>query len=254
VTSSFKGKTSWYNGEGFFVEADAIYAQDVAAYQSPAVIYADTRSPAQIQRAVDASYWKAEAETGRATTEAAEAAQIIYEADGSTLWAALKTYRRRGPFILKALGGAGPSAGPLIEEEFLSANTPVHGQTTIATTRVISSWQVELNRAKGDEWEWYIQDNVLPMTQTNIQRQITVRSSGPSSLKVRLDTIGIDRTTGAVRLTDMKASSTAPLSPNQTVVYPELKLYGGVVVGRGKGSFAGGVMIPPTTVDIVRKN
>jgi hypothetical protein len=51
----------------------------------------------------------------------------------------------------------------------------------------------------------------------------------------------------------MKASSTAPFTPNQTVVYPELELYGGTVVGRGKAPYIGGTNIPPTVVDVIRK-
>jgi hypothetical protein len=44
---------------------------------------------------------------------------------------------------------------------------------------------------------------------------------------------------GATRLSDMKASSTVPFTPNQTVVYPELELNGGVVVGKGKAPYVG---------------
>ena len=68
-----------------------------------------------------------------------------------------------------------------------------------------------------------------------------------------LDALGEDMATGATRLSDMKASSTAPFTPNQTVVYPELELYGGVVVGRGKVPCVGGTNIPPTAVDVMRK-
>jgi filamentous hemagglutinin len=60
-------------------------------------------------------------------------------------------------------------------------------------------------------------------------------------------------TTGITRLSDMKASPTAPFTPNQTVVYPELELYGGVVVGKGKAPYVGGISISPTVVDIIRK-
>ena len=70
---------------------------------------------------------------------------------------------------------------------------------------------------------------------------------------MRVDAIGQDANTGAVRLSDMKASSTAPLTPNQQVVYPELQQYGGVVTGTGKAPYVGGFQIPPVTVDIIRK-
>jgi hypothetical protein len=53
-------------------------------------------------------------------------------------------------------------------------------------------------------------------------------------------------------LTDGKASPTAPHTPNQTVIYPELEVHGGAVVGKGKGAYPGGTVIPPTK-DIIRK-
>lgn len=113
--------------------------------------------------------------------------------------------------------------------------------------------QVRLNKAASDAFEADVIANVLPKTQVNIQPQITIKSSGPSGLKVRLDALGEDMTSGATRLSDMKASSTAPFTPNQTVVYPELELYGGIVVGKGKAPYVGGTNIPPTAVDVIRK-
>ena len=59
--------------------------------------------------------------------------------------------------------------------------------------------------------------------------------------------------TGTTRLSDMKASAKAPFTPNQTVVYPELEIYGGVVVGKGKAPYVRGTNIPPTVVDVIRK-
>lgn len=76
---------------------------------------------------------------------------------------------------------------------------------------------------------------------------------GPSGLSVRLDAVGNAIDTGAIRLTDAKGSLTAPFTGNQTIVYPELKIYGGVVAGKGKVPFTGGLEIPPTQVGIIRK-
>ena len=95
--------------------------------------------------------------------------------------------------------------------------------------------------------------NVLPQSQTAIQPQITIRSGGPSGLRVRLDAVGTDASSGLLRLTDAKASLTAPLTPNQTIVYPELELFGGTVVGTGKPPYTGGAVVPPTPVEVIRK-
>jgi hypothetical protein len=129
-------------------------------------------------------------------------------------------------------------AEPLVENElFLAKNIP----------------QVTLNKAAGDAWEAEGTSKIIAKTQVMIQPQITIRSNGPSGLKVRLDAVGQDRMTGDIGLSDMKASKTAPLTPNQTIVYPELETHGGVVVGKGKAPYVGGRQITPTRVTILRK-
>jgi RHS repeat-associated protein len=112
---------------------------------------------------------------------------------------------------------------------------------------------VQANKAAGDAWERELLNNELPKTQGQIQPQISIKSNGPSGMKVRLDAVGTDTTTGSVKLTDGKASATAPLTPNQKIVYPELETNGGVVIGKGKPPYVGGTQIPPTKVDVIRK-
>ncbi len=112
---------------------------------------------------------------------------------------------------------------------------------------------VQANKAAGDAYEADVILNTLPQTQINIQPQITIKSGGPSGLNVRLDAIGTDVSSGALKLSDMKASQTAPLTSNQKAVYPELQQYGGTIVGQGKAPYVGGMSIPPTAVDIIRK-
>lgn len=113
--------------------------------------------------------------------------------------------------------------------------------------------KVQANKAAGDAWEEEVVNTQLPKTQTHIQPQITIKSGGPSGKKVRLDAVGTDSATGDVKLTDAKASATAPHTPNQKVVHPELEVHGGTVVGKGKPPYVGGTPIPPTKVDIIRK-
>jgi hypothetical protein len=112
---------------------------------------------------------------------------------------------------------------------------------------------IQANKAAGDAWEKEVIQNQLPATQTSIQPQITVTSNGPSGLNVRLDAVGTDKATSAVKLTDAKASPTAPLTPNQAIVYPELAQHGGTVAGKGKEPYTGGTPIPPTKVDVIVK-
>ncbi|AIO36755.1 hemagluttinin repeat family protein [Burkholderia cenocepacia] len=112
---------------------------------------------------------------------------------------------------------------------------------------------IKANKAAGDAWEEAVVKNVLPQTQTNVQQQITIKSNGPSGMRTRLDALGQDTTTDETKLSEMKGSPTARLTPNQTIVHPELEQYGGTVVGKGKPPYVGGTVIPPTKVDIYRK-
>jgi filamentous hemagglutinin len=161
------------------------------------------------------------------------AAEPWARAAGGILGAAANTWRgvpwaRSAPAV----------AEPLAESELSTAkNIP----------------QITLNKAAGDAWEAEATKLVLSKTQADIQPQITVNSNGPSELSVRLDAVGKDRTTGEIVLSDMKASETAPLTRNQTIVYPELERHGGTVVGKGKAPYVGGTQIPPTKVAIMRK-
>jgi hypothetical protein len=44
------------------------------------------------------------------------------------------------------------------------------------------------------------------------------------------------------------------LTKNQKITHPEILKSGGTVVGKGKPPFIGGTEIPPTEVNIIRKN
>jgi len=112
---------------------------------------------------------------------------------------------------------------------------------------------VQANKAAGDAWEAELINDELPQTQTDIRPQIMVKSKGPSGTRTRLDALGTDEA-GAIRLTEGKASPTAPLTPNQKVAHPEIEVHGGTVVGKGKPPYVGGTEIPPTKVDVRRKS
>ena len=69
---------------------------------------------------------------------------------------------------------------------------------------------------------------------------------------MRVDAVGTDPSTGGIKIADGKASPNAPFTPNQKIVYPELKVCGGTVVRQGKPNSVGGTLIPPTEVEIIR--
>lgn len=80
--------------------------------------------------------------------------------------------------------------------------------------------------------------------------QITIKTN--DGTKIRVDAIGQDKA-GNIVIQEYKSSSTAPLTKNQKTGFPELEANGGVVVGKGKGNFTGGIEIPAgTKVNIIR--
>ena len=92
----------------------------------------------------------------------------------------------------------------------------------------------------------------LSQTDDNVVDQITVKTQ--SGTKTRIDHVSTDRNTGAIKLTESKASNTAPLRKNQKLAHPEIEESGGTVVGKGKPPYVGGTKIPPTKVNVVRPN
>jgi len=105
------------------------------------------------------------------------------------------------------------------------------------------------NAAKGAAHEAKVVEN-LAQTQTGVVKQVTVKTE--SGVKTRLDAVGTDSSTGAVKLTEAKGSATAPLTKNQAAAHPEIAQSGATVVGQGKPGVPGGTKIPPTKVDVIR--
>eukprot|EP00456_Euglypha_rotunda_P078472 TRINITY_DN74_c0_g1_i12.p2 TRINITY_DN74_c0_g1~~TRINITY_DN74_c0_g1_i12.p2 ORF type:complete len:517 (-),score=63.07 TRINITY_DN74_c0_g1_i12:4228-5778(-) len=148
---------------------------------------------------------------------------------------------------------AGGTGGPLTFRSKANQSAAAIPSTRANSETGGSKSNVRANKAAGDAWEGELFQKQLPKIQNELQPQITLKSAGPSGKKVRIDAIGKDLETGEIRLTDGKASATAPHTPNQKIVYPELETHGGVVVGNGKPPYSGGTIIPPTKVDIIRK-
>lgn len=112
------------------------------------------------------------------------------------------------------------------------------------------------NAAKGKANAGKVNEQVKK-TQTNVVEEVSIRpldSSGkPVKYRVRVDDIGVDMTSGSIKLTDAKASDTASLTRRQRTGYPLIAENGGIVVGNNGGvNYPAGLRIPPTTVDIVR--
>lgn len=110
-----------------------------------------------------------------------------------------------------------------------------------------------LNKTKGKAYEIEAIAGEELSDQQEVRPQITLRTKGPLGVKIRVDAIGIDRVTGEYRVTELKSSLTAGFTKYQIIGFPELEIYGGVVVGDGKHPHVRGTDIPPTKVKTIRK-
>ncbi len=88
-------------------------------------------------------------------------------------------------------------------------------------------------------------------THDEVQPEITIKTQ--SGTITRIDLIGKSKKTGEIECVECKSSSKAPLTKNQKQAFPEIEQSGGVVVGKGKHPYVGGTSIPPTRVEIRRK-
>lgn len=131
----------------------------------------------------------------------------------------------------KVFGKVAPAVGRGIQRLFGSKST------------------IQRNALQGSEWERTVETG-LRNTQNDVVNQITVKT--PAGTRTRLDFMGVDAETRNIALTEAKSSSTAPLTRNQTIAFPEIEKDGATVVGKGKPPFVGGTLIPPTKVSIVR--
>ena len=109
--------------------------------------------------------------------------------------------------------------------------------------------QLQMNKAKGSAFE----DESLGQLNQNFPQvgaQVTLKTQ--SGIKVRPDFITQD-SEGNYCLFECKSSSTASLTKNQSLAFPEIQQSGATIVGKGKPGFAGGTTIPPIGVTILRQ-
>ncbi|TNP06538.1 hypothetical protein FHY68_05800 [Bacillus pacificus] len=84
-----------------------------------------------------------------------------------------------------------------------------------------------------------------------VVKQLTLET--PSGIKTRVDLAAIGKENSKINLYEAKASLTAPLTKNQKAAFPEIEKYGAIVKRKGKPPLVGGTEIPPSKVEVVRK-
>ena len=119
-------------------------------------------------------------------------------------------------------------------------------------TRQKRAETVNKNRISGQAFEDARFSEFEAISQ-NLEKQITIKVG---SIKVRVDAIGYIRNedgTYSLQILEFKSTKTARMTKNQRKAFPKIAKEGGVVVGKGKGIFTEGRVIPPgTVVTIIR--
>ena len=108
---------------------------------------------------------------------------------------------------------------------------------------------LEKNKEAGKAFEKATHE-ALQQTDKEVVEQLTLKTK--SGVKTKMDHVSKDAQTGEIKLTESKASETAPLTDNQKVAHPEIEQSGATIVGKGKPGYPGGTVIPPTKVNVVR--
>ncbi|MBS6987767.1 MAG: hypothetical protein KH137_04425 [Streptococcus parasanguinis] len=122
------------------------------------------------------------------------------------------------------------------------------------TSLTKSEWQkkvetLEKNKASSADFK-ATQTEEFNKIATNVEKRITIATNMDGEIKkVRVDAIGVD-SNGKIRIQDYTTSSNIP-SKRQAIL-DNISQNGGVIVGKGKGEFVGGVEIPKgTRIEII---
>ncbi|AZJ22977.1 type VII secretion protein [Bacillus wiedmannii bv. thuringiensis] len=111
--------------------------------------------------------------------------------------------------------------------------------------------QIGINQATGRAFEKEVYKDFSKEVDTVVE-QITLKTN-KTGTKTRLDFLGANKDLEDIRIVEAKGSPTAPLTKKQKIAIPEIEEHGATVVGKGKPPFVGGTEIPPTKVEIRRK-
>ncbi len=122
--------------------------------------------------------------------------------------------------------------------------------TSTQSAKETKTLLLKKNREQGRAFEQE-QFEIFSTQWENAVEQITIKTT--VGTRTRVDAIGFDED-GKIVIAEFKSSQRAPLTRRQKQAFPEIFNAGGVVTGKGKGLFLGGVQIPAgTQVTIIRK-
>ena len=121
----------------------------------------------------------------------------------------------------------------------------------------MSDWKVKVNNLKqnqtvGKEFKVAQTENFKQIA-SHVENRITIATTVDGQIKkVQVDAIGFD-SNGKIRIQDYTASSN--ISSKRQAILDNIERNGGVIVGKGKGKFVGGVEIPKgTRIDVINSS
>ena len=119
----------------------------------------------------------------------------------------------------------------------------------------MSDWKLKVNNLKqnqtvGKEFKVAQTENFKQIA-SHVENRITIATIIDGQIKkVQVDAIGFD-SNGKIRIQDYTASSN--ISSKRQAILDNIERNGGVIVGKGKGKFVGGVEIPKgTRIDVIK--
>ena len=121
----------------------------------------------------------------------------------------------------------------------------------------MSDWKMKVNNLKqnqtvGKEFKIAQTENFKQIA-NHVENRITIATTVDGQIKkVQVDAIGFD-SNGKIRIQDYTASSN--ISSKRQAILDNIERNGGVIVGKGKGKFVGGVEIPKgTRIDVINSS
>ncbi|PFS16479.1 type VII secretion protein [Bacillus cereus] len=110
---------------------------------------------------------------------------------------------------------------------------------------------LKANSLAGKEYETKMFEVIKQQKpKSELNEQITVQTK--SGVRTRIDIGGKDAN-GKIDLVELKSSPTAPLTKNQKKAFPEIAESGAIVKSRNKPPFEHLEEIPPTKINVIRK-
>lgn len=120
-----------------------------------------------------------------------------------------------------------------------------------ATTLEKQRKTLKANSLAGKEYETKMFEVIKQQKpKSELNEQITVQTK--SGVRTRIDIGGKDAN-GKIDLVELKSSPTAPLTKNQKKAFPEIAESGAIVKSRNKPPFEHLEEIPPTKINVIRK-